>query len=71
MIKSRLTFLLGVQLLLAFTLGCGSSGSMSPPPPPPSQSDFVYVLTFSVPPGPNSQLLSFKFDLSTGFLKST
>jgi 6-phosphogluconolactonase (cycloisomerase 2 family) len=71
MTKTHLTLLLAVQLLLAFSLGCGSSGTMSPPPPPPSQSDFVYISTFPVPPDFNSQLMSFKLDLATGALKST
>jgi len=69
--RKHLPLLLSVQLLLAFTLGCGSSSSnMAPPPPPPSKAEFLYVITFD-PLSKNSQLMTFKLDPANGVLSLT
>jgi 6-phosphogluconolactonase len=68
MAKKRLPLVVSIQLVLALTLGCGSSNMMAPPPPPPPKAEFLYVMT--VQPPSNAQLLAFKLDLATGTLSS-
>jgi len=67
MAKKDLPLLVSIQILLALTLGCGSS-NMPPPPPPPPKAEFLYVMT--LPPSSDAQLLAFKLDPATGTLSS-
>jgi len=64
MAKKHLPLVVSIQILLALTLGCGSS-NMVPPPP---KAEFLYVMT--LPPSSGAQLLAFKLDPATGTLGS-